>query len=74
MGGLQQVPASPCMGCDEREVGCHTHCIAYKAWHAKYRARDKKEGGDDIAHGERALSGKLEADRHVDQRGSRMEM
>ena len=24
----------PCKDCDEREIGCHSHCIAYR----KYRA------------------------------------
>lgn len=27
---------SPCKECDERELGCHSHCIAYKRWKAKY--------------------------------------
>lgn len=28
---------SPCMGCDERERGCHDHCIAYKKWKTEYQ-------------------------------------
>ena len=27
---------SPCKECDERELGCHSHCIAYKRWKAKH--------------------------------------
>ena len=27
---------SPCKECDERELGRHTHCIAYKRWKAKH--------------------------------------
>ena len=50
MSGLQQTPASPCMGCEEREVGCHSHCIAYKKWKAKYR--DRKENGYERKHHE----------------------
>ena len=26
---------SPCKGCEEREPGCHTNCMAYKKWHAE---------------------------------------
>ena len=25
---------APCRDCDEREVGCHSHCMAYKVWKA----------------------------------------
>ena len=41
MSGLQQVPESPCKGCEERTVepNCHTNCIAYKMWYDRYRAR-----------------------------------
>ena len=28
--------ASPCKGCEERELGCHSYCIAYKQWKAKH--------------------------------------
>ena len=28
--------SSPCRNCDERELGCHSHCIAYKRWKAKH--------------------------------------
>lgn len=27
---------SPCKECDERELGCHSHCIAYKRWKAEH--------------------------------------
>ena len=29
---------APCRDCDEREVGCHAHCIAYKIWKAEHIA------------------------------------
>jgi len=33
---------SPCAVCEERFVGCHAECEAYKAWHEAHKAeRDK---------------------------------
>ena len=28
--------SSPCKGCEERELGCHAHCIAYRRWKSKH--------------------------------------
>ena len=39
---LRQTPEAPCKGCEERELGCHSHCIAYKQWYAKYRDKKKQ--------------------------------
>ena len=36
-------PAGPCHKCEEREVGCHSHCIAYKKWHAEHIEEKKRE-------------------------------
>lgn len=27
---------SPCKECDERELGCHSYCIAYRRWKATH--------------------------------------
>ena len=27
---------SPCKGCEERDIGCHGFCIAYKKWKAEH--------------------------------------
>ena len=27
---------SPCRDCEERELGCHSHCIAYRRWKAEH--------------------------------------
>lgn len=32
---------SPCKGCEEREVGCHTHCTGYKKWKGENDAERK---------------------------------
>lgn len=32
---------SPCKGCEEREVGCHTHCTGYKKWKGESDAERK---------------------------------
>ena len=43
---LRRVPDAPCKGCDERELGCHSHCIAYKQWYTRYRARKESFEAD----------------------------
>ena len=30
-------PASPCVGCPDRKVGCHSTCDGYAEWKAKYQ-------------------------------------
>ena len=42
-GEKMSKPAGPCHKCEEREVGCHSHCIAYRKWHAEHIAEKKKE-------------------------------
>lgn len=29
------MPSGPCKDCEERELGCHSHCIAYKKFRAE---------------------------------------
>ena len=34
---------APCRNCEDRELGCHSHCIAYKQFSAELeKAREKK--------------------------------
>lgn len=46
---------SPCKGCEEREVGCHSSCERYKDWqevhNAERNARYQQKLGDMIADG-----------------------
>ena len=32
----------PCAVCEERFVGCHAECDAYKAWHEAHKAEREK--------------------------------
>ena len=35
---------APCMNCDKREVGCHSHCLSYLSFKLKvHRERIKRE-------------------------------
>ena len=27
---------SPCKNCEERDIGCHGYCIAYRKWKAEH--------------------------------------
>ena len=42
----------PCAVCEERFIGCHAECDAYKAWHERHKAakdkRRKKHDRDDL--------------------------
>lgn len=52
MSGVIRKHQAPCLGCENRELGCHSKCNKYKQYSdalAKYkeqeRAIKKKEGG-----------------------------
>ena len=34
---------SPCTVCEERFVGCHAECDAYKRWRAEYNAAKRRK-------------------------------
>ena len=36
----------PCKNCEEREIGCHSHCIAYKKYRSEIEAVAKKQQED----------------------------
>lgn len=38
----------PCKDCEEREPGCHDHCIAYKMWVSEYHKAEQKLKEDKI--------------------------
>lgn len=42
---------APCKNCDERELGCHAHCIAYKKYSAERVVVRKKKLEDTRASG-----------------------
>lgn len=48
---------APCKGCEEREYGCHTHCMAYKRWKAKHEEIKIQMHEDNAAN--RDLEGRL---------------
>ena len=48
---------APCKGCEERENGCHTHCMAYKRWRARREEMQTRMHDDDVAR--RDLEGRL---------------
>ena len=33
---------TPCMGCMERKVGCHSSCEAFREWNEKHQAERQK--------------------------------
>ena len=33
----------PCMGCGDREIGCHGKCEKYKAWRQMINQRNEQE-------------------------------
>lgn len=35
--------ASPCMGCEKREIGCHAECAEYSAWRESRRPELKEK-------------------------------
>lgn len=40
---------SPCRGCNERHVGCHDDCVAYKAYLNRHkRIMEHKNANEDI--------------------------
>ena len=36
-------PAGPCHNCEDRELGYHGRCIAYKKWEVEHAAEKEKE-------------------------------
>jgi hypothetical protein len=53
MGEFYNKERSPCLGCKDREVGCHGRCEIYKAWterHEEYlkRVREQKQTDSDF--------------------------
>lgn len=36
-------PNGPCLGCEDRDITCHAHCIAYKLWQAKRKEEKDAE-------------------------------
>ena len=36
-------PASPCLGCENREIGCHGSCERYQAWRQDLSERTAAE-------------------------------
>lgn len=47
---MRDIDKSPCMGCEEREQGCHSHCVAYRKWAAEKRQDNNKKKWSEMAH------------------------
>ena len=47
---MREIDKSPCMGCEEREQGCHSHCVAYRKWAAEKRQDNNKKKWSEMAH------------------------
>ena len=39
---------SPCTVCEERFVGCHSECDAYKRWRAEHNKAKKRKDADSL--------------------------
>lgn len=37
---------APCKGCEEREIHCHDHCMAFRIWKEADRLEKKKLEAD----------------------------
>ena len=47
---MRDINKSPCMDYEEREQGCHSHCVAYRKWAAEKRQDNNKLKYNEMAH------------------------